>query len=135
MVASKFDMNWARLSELARESTKPALITFLEMYTGGSVRVVEHTDANFVLGETTHLGYQVALGTRNFPHTFEVFLQAPWEPVADEREEAMHRLQFHRRIDALIRTFKPAHTRHGLEIEFVPEPEPQKINEVKADER
>lgn len=103
----------------AQKGTRQALITFLTMYTGGTVDVVEHRDTNFVLGESASLGYQVALGTQNRPHSFDVFIKAPAPALRPGEGTRERRKQYYKRIESLIDQYKPAHTVFNLDIEYV----------------
>jgi phage tail-like protein len=102
----------------AKRGTKQALITFLKMYTGGEVDVTEYIDSNLVLQNTSHLGYQMALGHANRPNSFDVFLQVPKEAVPAGDDEKLRRQQYARRVETLINMFKPAHTYFRLKIDF-----------------
>lgn len=98
----------------ASKGTPQALVTFLSMYTGGSVEISEHRDTNFVLEPSTSLGYQIALGTNNHPHTFDVRIRVP----APTEDGPAVREQLRKRIESLIATYKPAHTRFHLDLTF-----------------
>jgi phage tail-like protein len=102
----------------AKRGTKQALITFLKMYTGGEVSVTEYIDSNLVLQNTSHLGYQMALGHENRPNSFDVFLQVPKDAVPAGDDEKLRRQQYTRRVETLINMFKPAHTYFRLKIDF-----------------
>jgi phage tail-like protein len=104
----------------ATTGTKQALITFLQMVTGGEVEVVEYMDSNLVLGENAHLGYQVALGTENRPHSFDVLLRVPY-PCGErsQEDEQLTQRQYRRKMEALINTIKPAHTHFRLDLTLV----------------
>lgn len=100
----------------AHKGTGPALTLFLRMFTGGEVEIKEHRDANFTLGQTAFLGYQIALGTGNSPHTFDVCLRVPAESVGGVK---IVRDQYRQRIEAMIGRYKPAHTVFHLDLQFV----------------
>lgn len=99
----------------AHKGTGPALALFLKMFTGGEVEITEHRDTNFSLGQTAYLGYQMALGTDNSPHTFDVRLRVPPE-AAPAGQSA--RDQYRQRIEAMINQYKPAHTVFHLDLHF-----------------
>lgn len=100
----------------AHKGTGQALALFLKMFTGGEVEIQEHRDTNFVLGKAAYLGYQMALGTENSPHTFDVFLQVPAGSV---QSDEMARDQYRQRVEAMIGRYKPAHTIFHLDLKFV----------------
>lgn len=99
----------------ARKGTRQALVTCLKMFTGGEVQIYEHRDTNFVLGKTSRLGYQVALGTENKPHSFDVHVTVPASaiPGGDAGQEP-----YRKQVEALIGMYKPAHTIYHLELTF-----------------
>ncbi|MEA4909111.1 MAG: phage tail protein [Anaerolineaceae bacterium] len=101
----------------ALKGTQQALESFLAQYTGGKVSVTEQRDHNLVLGAGARLGYQVALGTDNHPHTFHVVVCLPAQHALHGGEESLLRQQYYRRIQALIDLFRPAHTIYHLEIQ------------------
>lgn len=100
----------------AHKGTCQALALFLKLFTGGVVEIKEHRDSNFTLGKEAYLGYQIALGTENAPHTFDVSLQVPAASI-DEGE--MERGRYRQRVEAMINLYKPAHTVFHLDLEFV----------------
>ncbi len=102
---------------LAQNGTCQAMSEFLSLYTSGQVSIREHRDRNFVLGQDTFLGYQIALGTHNRPFSFDVHLQVPAHLHRDEQE----RQQYTKRIESLISMVKPAHAVYSLEIEYFEE--------------
>ncbi len=117
--ARKRDLLAAISAINARKGTRQGLETLLSMYTGGSVTIKEHRDTNFVLGADTKLGYQIALGRDNRPHSFEVRLEAPAGVLRADGNPEENRERYTQRIEALINQYKPAHTVFHLEVEFV----------------
>jgi phage tail-like protein len=102
---------------LRQRGTKQALRQYLEIYTGGQVKITEHRAADFRLGSSGKLGLGVALGTGNHPHTFTVRILLPAEPSSGMEEEGAAQLQIQRRmIEAIIGAEKPAHTTYTLKI-------------------
>jgi phage tail-like protein len=99
----------------AHKGTAQALELFLKMFTGGEVEITEHRDTNFVLGTAAYLGYQIALGTGNAPHSFDVHLRVPPGSVQDEK---LAREQYRQRVEAMISKYKPAHTVFHLDLQF-----------------
>jgi phage tail-like protein len=102
----------AAASLYRQRGTRQGLIDYLQVL-GESVRIIEHSADNMVLGPAGRLGPSVALGTENVPHTFTVIVQggapAPADgPAADERL---------RRIRMVIEAEKPAHTGYLLRYE------------------
>jgi len=102
-----------------QKGTRQTLSTLLSLYSGGEVRIVEYLDENFVLGKDSHLGYQIALGTRNRPHSFDVFMKVPDAFVRGDKDAHVRHEQYRRRIASLIDMYKPAQTVFRLEVEFV----------------
>ncbi len=103
----------------AQKGTRQGLETLLRMYSGGQVEISEHRDTNFVLGSDTLLGYQIALGTGNRPHSFDVRLTAPLSALPADGSPEDNRKRYRQRIEALINQYKPAHTLFALDLEFV----------------
>ena len=122
----------------AGRGTRQSLVAFLQLYTGGEVRVKEHINDTFVLGNDTRLGYAIALGdhdakNRVTPQSFDVFIKVPERAVpyessnrsvgtgsvgtGSDREQARQR--YRRRLEALISSFRPAHAIFTLQIEYL----------------
>ncbi len=95
-----------------KRGTKQGLQEYLEIYTGGHARIIEHRGNNFRLGTQARIGTGLALGTENQPHTFTVYLRLPAMSLDSEEQNIRHR-----RIETLIETEKPAHTGYTLHIE------------------
>jgi phage tail-like protein len=102
-----------------QKGTRQTLKTVLGLYSGGEVQIVEHLDENLVLGKDAHLGYQVALGKNNRPHSFDVTLKVPDAFVQGDPDSRVRHEQYRRRIANLINMYKPAQTLFRLEIEFL----------------
>ncbi len=94
-----------------KRGSRQGLIEILEIYTGVTPIIIEHTARNFQLGPTALLGPNVALGTSNQPHAFTVVLRLP--PPASESAGR----ELERRLAAIIEAEKPAHTVYTLRIE------------------
>jgi phage tail-like protein len=112
----------AGLSFFRRRGTCQALQEYLQIYTGCEVRILEHRGQNLVLGPGTRMGVTAALGTQNRPHTFSVRLNvcqpALLELYPDYLENKENVLKmFHRRVENLINSQKPAHTDFDLMIQ------------------
>jgi len=101
-----------------KRGTRRGLQEYLEIYTGGRVKITEHSASNFRLGPEARLGLGVALGTVNLPHTFTVTV---FLPAGDARMETRARQAAdHRRIiEAIIEAEKPAHTSYNLRVEYL----------------
>jgi phage tail-like protein len=97
-----------------KRGTKIGLQKYLEIYTGVQPQIIEFRANNFTLGSEARLGFGIALGTANQPHTFQVVLQLP--EAANAEEEATRR----RIIESIIEAEKPAHTAYTLDIEIIP---------------
>jgi phage tail-like protein len=108
------------LSLYRRRGTKGALEEFLEIYSGGQVRIVEHRAADLRLGPDSRLGQAIALGTGNRPHTFSVQVWLPrtgWLAGSGwGKKQADHARQL---LASIIEAEKPAHTGYRLQIELV----------------
>ena len=116
--------------------TSSSLKTFLEIYTGGKVEIVEHRANDLRLGKMAILGPNVALGTGNRPHTFTVTLRLP-SPGPDP-ETARRRAELRRTVEQIIDEQKPAHTSYTLQIADLPEatkPEPGVRSSVAGENR
>jgi phage tail-like protein len=96
-----------------RRGTKVALREYLEIYSGGSVQIVEHRATNLILGPDSQLGPGVALGLDNHPHMFTVIVRLPhgWQDGARGDERSLRRL-----LESIIDAEKPAHTAYTLRI-------------------
>ena len=101
-----------------QRGTRQGLQTYLEIYTGARPQVIEHRARNFRLGAGNQLGFGVALGKRNVPHTFTVIL--PLAPIVAATPEETQRLEQTRlrMIEQIIEAEKPAHTTYHLQIEL-----------------
>ena len=104
-----------------RRGTRSGLEELLEIYTGGDVEIVERRANNLRLGSGARLGHGVALGVRNQPHTFTLYIKLPaiaddpaWPDVSVRQRERRRE-----RIRTLIELEKPAHVTYTLELEEV----------------
>jgi phage tail-like protein len=119
----------AALSLYQRTGTRQALAEYLCLYTGGEVEITEHRAQNMQLGPSAQLGLAVALGTRNFPHTFTVRLSVSQAEIlrgfgrtpASEAEETAALALYQKRIETVIAAQKPAHTAFYLVIQAAAE--------------
>ena len=91
--------------------TYRALKTYLEIYTAGEVEIEEQRAKNFVLGQDSALGVDVAIGTQNTPNSIIVQLRLPESEL--ERNQYSKDM-YHRKINEVIRTMVPAHTTINL---------------------
>jgi phage tail-like protein len=94
-----------------KRGTKLGLQKYLEIYTGVEPQIIEYRANNFALGPEARLGFGIALGTANQPHTFKVVLQLP-EAASPDDETTRRQI-----VEAIIEAEKPAHTAYVLEIE------------------
>jgi phage tail-like protein len=98
--------------------TGHALRTYLEIYTSGQVDIVEWRARNFVLGATTVLGVESALGIGNHPNSLSVRARIPAaELERTQYTEAMYR----QKITDIVRWMVPAHVAFDVKCEFEPE--------------
>jgi phage tail-like protein len=97
-----------------KRGSRQGLIDILEIYTGVTPTIIEHTARNFRLGPATRMGSNIALGTSNQPHAFTVILRLPPSSGPDP---AKARQALERRLAAVIEAEKPAHTVYTLRIE------------------
>jgi phage tail-like protein len=105
-----------------QRGTKAALQKHLEIYTGGKVQIVEHRANDLRLGPETRLGFGVALGSGNRPHTFTVILHPPSDASSMGVDSSASQTKAYRRmIERLIDAEKPAHTSYALRIETAQE--------------
>ncbi len=103
--------------------TKEALQEYLEIYTGGTVEIVERRARNLRLGPGARLGVGVAMGTGNVPHSCTVRIDLSPIPYVDAQgrprtsaEVAVLEQQRLHTIRTIIDHEKPAHVSYTLEI-------------------
>ena len=95
--------------------TYQALRTYLEIYTDGQVNIIERRAKNFVLGQDTSLGLDVALGTENMPNSVRIALNIPpGELARSGYSESMYQ----RKMQEIVRTMVPAHTVFDITCAF-----------------
>jgi phage tail-like protein len=92
-----------------KRGTRAGLAQVLKIFTGVEPDIIERRADNMVVGVAARLGYGIALGKDNVPHTFAVRMKLPALPPHLEIERR-------RMIEALIEKEKPAHTQFTLEI-------------------
>jgi len=97
-----------------KRGSRQGLVEILQVYTGVTPTIIEHTARNFRLGPDARLGPNIALGSSNQPHAFTVILRLP-PPAGPDSEKA--RRERERQIAAIIESEKPAHTVYTLRIE------------------
>ena len=97
-----------------KRGSRRGLVELLEVYTGVTPKIIEHTARNFKLGPDALMGPNIALGSSNQPHAFTVILRLP-PPDGPDPEKA--RRDQERQIAAIIDAEKPAHTVYALQIE------------------
>jgi phage tail-like protein len=92
-----------------KRGTRDGLAHMLKIFTGVMPDIIERRADNMVVGVASRLGFGIALGKENVPHTFTVRMKLPALPphAAAERR---------RMIEVLIEREKPAHTQFTLEI-------------------
>ncbi len=124
-----------------RRGTRAALERVLEIYSREPVEIIERRAKNLNLGIAARLGVGVALGTANQPHTFTVKLRLRPLPrpdglADDAADETVARLEKKRRhlVEQLIRSGKPAHTSHQLEITVLDAPDAQAPQEMQDEQ-
>ncbi|MFO7583570.1 MAG: phage tail protein [Anaerolineales bacterium] len=98
-----------------RRGTRQAAQTYLEIYTGGQVEIVERRAANFVLGVSASLGNEIALGTKNQPNTVLIRLDIPESELERTRYSAK---TYQQKISEIARGILPAHVRYEVECNF-----------------
>ena len=102
-----------------RRGTRAGLQELLQIYTGGEVQIVERRANNLRLGKSARLGHGVALGVRNQPHTFTLYIKLPPipdDPIAPQVSERQ-RIRRRERIHALVELEKPAHVTYTLDVD------------------
>ncbi len=97
-----------------KRGTRQGLQDYLEIYTGGQVRIIEHRANDFRLGTGARLGPGIALGVGAQPYTFTVKLRLPSTPSSEQDD--YQKLVRRRMVDALINAEKPAYTDYTLHI-------------------
>lgn len=114
--AQKRQLVCAIIKIYRKRGTRWGLSKFLEIYTGVVPDITEHIGRNFVIGPQARLGYSLAMGHGNQPHTFTVKMQLP--PIVAEDEETRERLESERlaMIEEIIEFEKPAHTAYRLVV-------------------
>lgn len=93
-----------------RQGTPWALQKSLKIYTGAWPQITEYNARNFVVGEQAVLGFNLALGKENHPHTFIVDLTLPPLEIKDENERREREEERRQMIISIIESQKPAHT-------------------------
>jgi phage tail-like protein len=95
--------------------TYKALQTYLQIYTGGEVTVIEQRARNFVLGTHSALGADIALGTQNRPNTVSIHIRVhPQELERIQFTESM----YGRKMDEITRMLVPAHVDYQVQCDF-----------------
>jgi phage tail-like protein len=98
-----------------RRGTRQALQTYLEIYTGGRVEIVERRAANFILGPQASLGSEIALGTNNQPNTVSIRLVVP----KTELERTGYSPEtYQRKVASIVPDVLPAHVLYQIDCQF-----------------
>jgi phage tail-like protein len=95
--------------------TNQALKTYLEIYTGGTVKITEKRSINFILGVDSRLGMESALGLSNHPNRITVWVCVPsgeLERINFTREMYLQKLR------EIVRQMVPAHSIVDVQCEF-----------------
>jgi len=87
--------------------TRQALQTYLEIYTSGEVEIIEKRSKNFILGDQSDLGVEIALGKENQPNSILIYIRIP--PGELERVHYSEDM-YQRKMMSIVRTMVPAHT-------------------------
>jgi phage tail-like protein len=99
-----------------QRGTAHALKTYLEIYTNGKVSVVERRARNFVLGNESKLGVEIALGKDNRPYSILVNIHtSDLELTRMKYSKDMYL----RKMMSLVRSMVPAHTIFDVNCEFI----------------
>jgi phage tail-like protein len=107
--------------------TYQALKTYLEIYTSGTAWIIERRAKNFVLGETTTMGVETALGTDNRPNTVKIQLSVP---VCELERTHYTEEMYTRKMTEIVRWMVPAHTIFDVKCEFIPEITPEPVKRI-----
>ena len=84
--------------------TRQALQTYLEIYTSGKVEIIEKRSKNFILGDQSDLGVEIALGKDNQPNSILIFVHIP----AGELERIhFSEEMYQRKIMSIVRNMVP----------------------------
>jgi phage tail-like protein len=87
--------------------TRQALQTYLEIYTSGKVKIIEKRSKNFILGENSDLGVEIALGKENQPNSILIYIEVPTGEL--ERIHYSEEMYQHKMMN-IVKTMVPAHT-------------------------
>jgi phage tail-like protein len=96
--------------------TLAALKTYLEIYTTGKVFITERRATNFILGQSSRLGLDVALGKNNQPDSLSIVIEVPSAELDRTKYSADI---YEQKISGLVRTLVPAHVFYDVKCEFV----------------
>jgi phage tail-like protein len=87
--------------------TRQALQTYMEIYTSGKVEIIEKRSSNFVLGQKSDLGVEIALGKENKPNSILIKIHVP----AGELDRIQYsKDMYQRKMMSIVRNMVPAHT-------------------------
>ena len=96
--------------------TTAALKKYLEIYTSGAVEITERRARNFVLGEKSTLGVDIALGLKNQPNSVFIRLRVPRSELARTKYTDE---MYQRKMVEIVRTQIPAHVFFEVICEFI----------------
>ena len=106
---------WKAISLYQMRGTRQQLKEYLEIVTGARVEVDDTEGLR--LGPQSYLGLGMPLGEGNPPNVFTVAIyMPPWPEDLGEAERSEQEETLRRKVNAVIETEKPAHTRCRLKI-------------------
>jgi phage tail-like protein len=95
--------------------TLHALKTYLEIYTTGQVSIIARQASNLVLGPSSMLGMETALGTSNQPNTVSITLTLPRTELARTQ---FNPETYQQKIVEVVRDLVPAHVVYEVKCLF-----------------
>lgn len=104
-----------------KRGTSQGLQEYLQIYTGGWAKIVEHCGHTLRLGPEARLGPGIALGLGEAPHTFTVSLRLPPLAIPEGQERDRQEAARRAKIAGIVEAEKPAHTAYDLRLEVEPE--------------
>jgi phage tail-like protein len=96
--------------------TSAALKKYLEIYTSGEVSIIERRARNFVLGQDSTLGIEIALGKENQPNSVSIHIRVSHLEL--ERTQYTAEM-YQRKMIEIVRTQIPAHIFFEVNCEFI----------------
>lgn len=96
--------------------TSAALKKYLEIYTGGEILITEKRARNFILGQDSSLGFEIALGQQNQPNSVLLLIRVP---ALELERTNLTADMYQRKMVEIVRTQMPAHIFFEVTCEFI----------------